>query len=161
MGAFRWEPRVFAELFSKILQKKERPTRGGGAGACLCFATTTALARHWDLAHPPLPHGTQEVCSHNKGARCKVEIDARRQDDHTDARFRLPSYIKRGSHTSCEPRKGGSGHVGTCFCVMHWALIARPTPSAAQGAGTGGKCSTCNDSGRVATPTPIAVMVSV
>ena len=74
------------------------------------------MCTHYDSPHrrrdpphsPPPPHGPQEACSHNDGERCKGGSDARRQDDRTDARFRLPSYIKRGLHTSCGQR-GGEG----------------------------------------------------
>ena len=64
---------------------------------------------------PPTPtaHGTQRVCSHNKGERCKVSSDARRQDDRTNARISANNNTERGLHTPCEPRGEGGTGVGT------------------------------------------------
>ena len=77
-------------------------------------ATTTALTHTGTPRTHPQPHTEHRKYAVIKGRAVQGGSDARRLDDRTDARIaKSISYTKRGLHTSCEPRREGSGHVGT------------------------------------------------
>ena len=72
------------KFIAKVLQKKVRPTRGGGAGACLCYYD--ALTHTGTPRTHPQPH-TEHRKYAVKGRAVQGGSDARRLDDRTDARI--------------------------------------------------------------------------
>ena len=76
-------------------------------GELVSLAAERGPGRSWVATRTHTPHESQEVCSHNKGERCKVvAVHAVKMTVPTQG-SEVPSYIKRGLHTSCEPRGWG------------------------------------------------------
>ena len=76
-------------------------------GELVSLAAERGPGRSWVATRTHTPHESQEVCSHNKGERCKVvAVHAVKMTVPTQG-SEVPSYIKRGLHTSCEPRGRG------------------------------------------------------
>ena len=83
-------------------------------GELVRACATTALTHTGTPRTHPQPHTEHRKYAVIKGRAVQGGSDARRLDDRTDARIaKSISYTKRGLHTSCEPRREGSGHVGT------------------------------------------------